>query len=65
MVANMSSLSSKYWKSEPLAMPASRAITFRLPAENPRWPNSSIAASVTRPRFSSLRFHHVSFGIAA
>src|SRR4051794_26886347 len=65
MVVNMSSLSSKYWNSEPLAMSASRAITFRLPAEKPRLPNSSIAAFVTRSRFSGGRFHQVSVGIGA
>src|SRR6476660_6256604 len=63
IVVNMSSLSSKYWNSEPLAIPASRAITLRLPAEKPRLPHSIIAASVTRSRFSGGRFHHVSAGI--
>src|SRR6266576_3484544 len=63
IVVNMSSLSSKYWNSEPLAMSASLAMTLRLPAEKPRLPNSTIAARVTRSRFSDGRFHHVSVGI--
>src|SRR5712692_6805103 len=62
MVANRSSLSSKYWKREPLAICASLSITLRLPAEKPRSPNSAIAASTTRRRLSAGRFHQVALG---
>src|SRR5581483_1571132 len=64
VVAKKSSLSSKYWKSEPLAISASRATTLRLPAEKPRCPNSAIAVSRMRRRLASGRLVQVSRGTA-
>ena len=40
-------------------------MTFRLPAEKPRAPNSCIATSVMRARLSSGRFHHVAVAMPA
>ena len=43
-------------------MPACLAMTFRLPAENPRAPNSCMATSVMRARLSAGRFRQVAVG---
>src|SRR6516164_10867359 len=63
MNAYMSRLSAKYWKRLPLATPARRAMTFRLPPENPCAPNSASAAAITAARRAGSTRAHVTVGM--
>src|ERR1700756_5183270 len=63
MNAYRSRLSAKYWNKLPLATPARRAMTFRLPREKPCAPNSSSAASITAARRAGSTRAHVTVGI--
>src|SRR6476661_3411578 len=62
--AHRSDLSAKYWKRLPLLTPASRAMTFRLPLENPCAPNSASAAASTARRRSSGSRSQVAVGMS-
>src|SRR6516165_586715 len=63
MNAYMSRLSAKYWNRLPLATPARRAMTFRLPREKPCAPNSASAASITAARRAGSTRAQVTVGI--
>src|ERR1700759_2849037 len=63
MNAYRSRLSAKYWNRLPLATPARRAMTFRLPPENPCAPNSASAASTIAARRAGSTRAHVTVGI--
>src|ERR1700757_590404 len=63
MNAYRSRLSAKYWNRLPLATPARRAMTFRLPREKPCAPNSASAASITAARRAGSTRAHVTVGI--
>src|SRR5271166_3616127 len=63
MNAYRSRLSAKYWNMLPLATPARRAMTFRLPPENPCAPNSASAASITAARRAGSTRAQVTVGI--
>src|SRR5689334_1534485 len=64
MWAYRSRLSAKYWKRLPLATPARRAMTLRLPPEKPWAANSVSAAATTAARRSPPRRDQVTVGIA-
>src|SRR6185312_8756134 len=64
MNANRSRLSAKYWNRLPLATPARRAMTFRLPRENPCAPNSDSAASMIAARRAGSTRAQVTVGNA-
>src|ERR1700761_5695824 len=63
MNAYRSRLSAKYWNRLPLATPARRAMTLRLPRENPCAPNSDSAASIIAARRAGSTRAHVTVGI--
>src|SRR5271155_1656013 len=63
MNAYRSRLSAKYWNRLPLATPARRAMTFRLPPEKPCAPNSASAASITAARRAGSTRAQVTVGI--
>ena len=63
MNAYRSRLSAKYWNRLPLATPARRAMTFRLPRENPCAPNSASAASMIAARRAGSTRAHVTVGM--
>src|SRR5271157_3602116 len=63
MNAYRSRLSAKYWNRLPLATPARRAMTFRLPPENPCAPNSDSAAAMTAARRAGSTRAHVTVGM--
>ncbi len=56
-------MSAKYWNRLPLATPARRAMTFRLPPENPCAPNSASAASMIAARRAGSTRAHVTVGM--
>src|SRR6185369_8054593 len=64
MNAEGSRLSAKYWNRLPLATPARRAMTFRLPRENPCAPNSDSAASMIAARRAGSTRAQVTVGNA-
>src|SRR5437588_6797338 len=65
MKAYRSRLSAKYWNRLPLATPARRAMTLRLPRENPCAPNSASAASTTAARRAGSTRAQVTVGIGS
>src|ERR1700733_6322258 len=63
MNAYRSRLSAKYWNRLPLATPARRAMTFRLPREKPCAPNSASAASIIAARRAGSTRAQVTVGM--